>query len=297
MKTVIKLSLILLIAVINLNARDYRPTVLIRANWGSADAEFGLRLEAEGNCPQALAVADDGTLAILDPVNNRVQLFSPKGRWQGKFPIASGIFDIGFQRNQVILLAPYDYFVARYSRDGELIEKTNINRQIVLIDGLRVGEDDVGVQTIDQVQYSVNKNSPPEQIASAKPGASSRIAGQSVQTQWIAPRQGQVIIKNKRSAKTQSILIATDAELGSLVFLDSDLNGNIFVRKELFSADGTTYFEVDKFDLNGALRATIRIEHENIVMPFKPITIDQHGNIYFLEINSDGFSVIQWQEK
>ncbi|HEX9974071.1 MAG TPA: hypothetical protein VGD14_18520, partial [bacterium] len=70
-----------------------------------------------------------------------------------------------------------------------------------------------------------------------------------------------------------------------------------FVRKELFSDDDKPYFEVDKFDRNGALRATVKIEHENIVMPFKPITVDQQGNVYFLEIKSDSFSVIQWQEE
>ena len=297
MKTAIKISLILLIAITNLNARDYRSTVLLRASWGSADGEFGLRLEAEGNCPQALAVADDGSLAILDPVNNRIQFFSPKGRWQGKFSIASGIFDIGCQRDQVIALAPYDYYVARYRRDGKLIEKMNINRQIALIDGLRVGAEDVGVQTIEQVQYSISKTNLAQQIASARPGASSRIVGQSVQTQWLTPHQGQMIIKNEKSSKTQSILITTDVELGSLVFLDSDLGGNIFVRKELFSAEGTPFFEVDKYDPNGALQTTIRIEHKNIVAPFKPITVDKQGNVYFLEIKPDGFSVIQWQEK
>ncbi|MCU0645490.1 MAG: hypothetical protein MUC94_14695 [bacterium] len=54
MKTGLKFLFIVLILIANLQAGNYQSTGLIRANWGSADAEFGLQLEAEGNCPQAL---------------------------------------------------------------------------------------------------------------------------------------------------------------------------------------------------------------------------------------------------
>lgn len=297
MKSGLTFLFLVLILIISLQAGEYQSRALIQAKWGNADSEFGLQLEAEGNCPQALAVADDGSLVILDPVNQRVQMFSHDGKWIGQFAIASGIFDIGFQRDQVVVLAPYDYFVARYSRDGKYIEKMNINRQITLIDGLRIGAEAIGIQTLEQVQYSISESSLVQQIESAKQGIGTRIAGMKIRTQWIDPHQGKIIIEDEASGKIQSITVANQDELGSLVVLDCDMNGNVFLKKELFSADGSPYFEVAKFDRNGALQATIRIEHENIVMPFKPITIDSQGNVYFLEIKSDRFSVIQWQEK
>ncbi|HEX9972773.1 MAG TPA: hypothetical protein VGD14_11940, partial [bacterium] len=142
MKTVLGISLIVLISIANLSAGDYQPTILLRANWGEADGELGLRLEAEGNCPQALAVDEDGNLAILDPVNQRVQLFSPDGKWSGKFAITSNSFDIQVQNHQFLLLAPYDYSVARYSRDGKFIEKIMIDRKIEMIDGFHADEND-----------------------------------------------------------------------------------------------------------------------------------------------------------
>ncbi|MCU0645489.1 MAG: hypothetical protein MUC94_14690 [bacterium] len=241
-------------------------------------------------------MADDGTLGILDPVNQRVQLFSPDGNWIGKFAIAINAFDIQFQNQELLILAPYDHAVIRYSRFGKLIEKMAIDRNIELIDGLHTRENEVFVQTIEQIQYSITKNQV-QQIESAKQGASTRIPGVRIRTQWINAHQGNMIIEDERTGKAQSITIASQDELGSLVFLDSDMNGNIFVRKELFSAAGKPYFEVAKFDRNGALLTAIKIEHENIVTPFKPITVDKHGNVYFLEIQSDGFSVIRWQEE
>jgi hypothetical protein len=297
MKTGLKFLFIVLILIVNLHAGDFQSRVLIQAKWGNADEEFGLRLEAEGNCPQALAVDQDGNLAILDPVNKRVQLFSPEGKWSGNFAIAANSFELRFQNSQLLILAPYDYAITRYTSDGKFIEKIRIDRTIEMIDGFHAGENDVFIRTIDQAEYAINKQRSAQQTQSAKPGASTSIPGVRIQTQWIDPSQGKLLIENEKSGKTQSIVISTHDELGSLVFLDSDLAGNIYVRKELFSSAGKPYFEIDKFDRNGTLRATIRIEHENIVMPFKPITIDRHGNIYFLEIKSEGFALLQWQEK
>lgn len=296
MKISLNFLFIVLILIANLHAGNYQSTVLIRANWGNADEEFGLLLEAEGNCPQALAVDQDGNLAILDPVNKRVQLFSPVGKWSGNFAIAANSFDIQFQNSQLLILAPYDYSIVRYTRDGKFVEKNLIDRKIPFIDGLRVTENDVFVRTIEQVEHAINKQRTTQQIQSAKPGASTSIPGVRILTQWIDRTQGKLLIENVKSGKTQSIVIATQDELGSLVFLDSDQDGNIYVRKELFATAGKPYFEIDKFDPDGKLSATLRIEHENMVMPFKPITIDRQGNIYFLSIESNGFEVIQWQE-
>lgn len=297
MKLCLKILLIMLIAIASLHAQNYQHSVLIRTKWGSTDGEFGLRLEAEGNCPQALAVADDGMLAILDPVNQRVQLFSPKGKWSGKLAISSNAFDIQFQNQELLILAPYDNVVTRYSHDGNLMGKILIDRTIEMIDGLRSNAKEVFVQTIDQEQYVIHQTGQVQQMALAQRGMSARMPGFRVQTRWIDSHQGEIIIEDETSRKIQSIIITTDDELGSIIFLDSDWLGNFFVRNELFLATGSPYFEVAKFDRNGALRATIKIEHDNIVMPFKPISVDQRGNVYFLEIKSTGFSVIRWQEK
>ncbi|MDZ7342251.1 MAG: hypothetical protein ONB27_12915 [candidate division KSB1 bacterium] len=277
-------------------ASDYQPRPFIAAAWGNANGEFALSLEAEGNCPQALAVAEDGSIAILDAVNRRVQFYSRAGKWLGAIGIISGAFDIQLRNQEVRVLAPFDQFVSRYRRDGQLIEKIAINPKIQMIDGLGGSEDGIVVRTIEQMQYSLTPNQA-QQIQSARSGSSTRIPGVRIRTQWIDSHRGNLTIEQEASRKIQTVTITTQDELGSLVFLDSDRSGNFYVREELFSPDGKPYFEVVKFDGNGTLLATIKIEHENLVMPFKPITIDQYGNIYFLKISADGFLVIQWQER
>lgn len=272
---------------------DSQPTKIIQAPWGRGDGEFGLQLEAEGNCPQALAVADDGSLAILDAVNQRVQLYAANGIWNGKFSITSNSFDIRFQEHELLVLAPYDHAVFRYRRDGQLIEKITLHPRIQMIDGLGVGDPEPVVQTIDQVQYVITPNHA-QQMESARLGANTRFPGVRIRTEWVDPHQGKIIIERKTAAKTQSVVVAAQDELGSLVFLDTDHYGNVYVRQELFNSAGNSYFEVDKLDRNGHLLASITIPNQNIVAPFKPITIDGEGNVYFLQVDAAGLTVIRW---
>ena len=278
-------------------AGDYTSEKMISANWGQGDSDFGLIREAEGNCPQSLTFDKDSNLAILDLVNKRVQRFSPGGKWLGTFRISSQAFDIQFMDDHLILLAPYDYLVEKYNQHGELIERVNINRKLGFIDGMSIIGNEIFVQTIEQVQFNMSEKSLEMQLESGKQGFSSKIPDLRFRTKWIDPHQGFLMLENQRSGKSKTITINTQDELGSLVFLNTDKYGNIYLRKELFTPDGKSYFEVDKLDEDGNQLSTVQIANENIVAPFKPITIDQDGNIYFLEIKSQGFSVIRWQER
>jgi hypothetical protein len=60
-------------------------TLLITLPWGSGDGQVGLRAPAEGltQGPEALAVAPDGRVAVLDSVNRRVLFLDPAGQVAG----------------------------------------------------------------------------------------------------------------------------------------------------------------------------------------------------------------------
>lgn len=288
---------VILILVTSIHAGDYQSQKIISANWGQQDGEFGLIMEAEGNCPQSLAIDEQGNLAILDAVNKRVQLYNSNGKWIGKFAVSLNAFEIRSEADRFVLLAPYDYLIEQYNHEGNLIEKMKINNKIEFVDGLRIAGNDIFVQTVDQAQFNVTEKSQSKQLESVTQGLISQIPDLRFQTRWIDTHQGQLLIENNKTGKKQTMTITTQDELGSLVFLETDQYGNIYLRKEIFAPGGKSYFEVDKLDRNGNVLSTIQIANENIVAPFKPITVDQNGDIYFLEIKSEGFSVIRWQEK
>lgn len=296
-KTLIIFSLSIILFSLKLHAGDYFPTILIETWWGEQDGEFGLMIEAEGNCPQSLAIDEEGNLAILDAVNKRIQIYSSDGKWIGKFAISSNAFDIEYENKAFCLLAPYDYSIEKYNQDGKLIEKISINRKIEFLDGLRISDQKVFVRTVEQLQYRADEKSQQSQLQSVQNGLTGHISDIRFQTRWNDPHKGYLIIDDQKSAKRQTISISTQDELGSIVFLDTDKKGNIYIRKELFSQNGKSYFEIDKFDTEGVLLSSLQIENDNLVAPFKPITIDREGTIYFLDIQPERFAVIRWQEQ
>jgi len=297
-KYFINLFLFLFLMTFQSFAGQYRPVRLIEARWGDKPGEFGLTLEAEGNCPQSLTVDASGNLAILDPVNRRVQRYSAEGKWLAAFHINCRAFDIRVLNDRFILLAPYDYQIEQYDRDGNLIEKIDIDPGIDLLDGLRVSGDKIFVQTSEQLLYDVSERSSTKQAPAMTRGLrGQRDPGWKFQTRWLGSHQGLLIAENSRTGNRRTITINSPDELGSLIFLDTDKYGNIYLRAEIFAADGKSCFEVIKLTGEGNQLSRLRIVNENIVAPFKPITIDQEGNIYFLEIKTEGFSVIRWTEQ
>ena len=278
-------------------AGDYISTTLIETSWGKEDNMFGISFEAEGNCPQSLDVDEKGNLAIVDLANKRIQFYSFNGNWKGNFSINSNPFDIKFLNGNIALLAPYDFLIETFSRKGILINDIAISRKIDLIDGLRANQDQISIQTIEQKQYMVNsKTTQLMQLQSQQQGLQSHIPEVRFQTRWVDSHTGKLIIIDEQTNSERIILLTTKARLGSVVFLDTDEDGYIYVRKELFDKKNKSFFEVDKIDFSGTLNNSIKIKNENIISPYRPITVDKKGNIYVLQIHEEKFSVIKWFE-
>ena len=168
------LILLTIVFAIDIHAGDYQSQKIISTSWGQQDGEFGLIMEAEGNCPQSITVDNEGNLAILDLVNKRIQRYSPDGEWLGKFKFTSQAFDTHVMKGSYILLAPYDYLIEQYNQEGKLIEKLNVNRKIEFIDGLRMSGNDIFVQTVEQTQYNISKKTQAKQLESVQQGLSAQ---------------------------------------------------------------------------------------------------------------------------
>jgi hypothetical protein len=67
-------------------------TPLVTLPWGEGDGQVGLSRPAEGLArgPEALAVAPDGRIAVLDSVNRRVVILDSAGTFQATFSIPLG---------------------------------------------------------------------------------------------------------------------------------------------------------------------------------------------------------------
>ncbi len=64
-------------------------TLLVNLPWGEGPGQVGLARPSEGLCrgPEALRVANDGRLVILDSVNRRLVLLAPDGSFLANWPV------------------------------------------------------------------------------------------------------------------------------------------------------------------------------------------------------------------
>ncbi len=64
-------------------------SLLVNLPWGEGPGQVGLARPSEGLCrgPEALAVADDGRIIILDSVNRRLVLLAPDGSFLANWPV------------------------------------------------------------------------------------------------------------------------------------------------------------------------------------------------------------------
>jgi len=280
------------------SAEEYESVTMIVARWGSGTGEFGLSLEAEGNCPQAISVDARGNLAILDAVNRRVQLYSSLGNWLKNIPVTIQAFDVTYVDDRIFVLDPYHYFIEEFNHIGKPIRKIEINRKIDMIDGLRFDGNQVCIQTYEQKQYCVgSSHSKTVQIQSERVGLSGKIRDIRFQTRWVNKHEGVLLIEDDPSKNSRTIPIHCNEPLGSIIFLDTDKYGHIFLRLELFDEEGQSSFEIRKLNVNGESVATFRIENINRVMPYRPITLDSDGNVYSMQIMDQGFFVVKWRVK
>ncbi|MFZ5516375.1 MAG: hypothetical protein ACOY90_07035 [Candidatus Zhuqueibacterota bacterium] len=292
-------GLILLVMIVSFaGAEEYEPVTMIVAKWGNGIGEFGLRLEAEGNCPQSISVDARGNLAILDAVNRRIQLYSTLGNWLKSIPVTIQAFDVKYVDDRIFILDPYNYFIEEFNHIGKHLRKVEINQKIDMIDGLRFDGNQVCIQTYEQKQYCVgSSNSKTVQIQSERAGLSGNSRDVRFQTRWLNQHEGALLIEDDQSKNNRTIPIHCDESIGSIIFLDTDKYGHIFIRLELFDQVGKSIFEIHKLNSKGEPVSKFRIQNSNRVMPYRPIALDSEGNVYSMQILDHGFFVVKWRVK
>lgn len=107
--------------------------IIVRAGWGSGPGQLGKLDEASRPGPMDLAVADDGTLHVLDQVNRRIQRFTPAGASWPPLPLSA-------QTAEYIALSNQGVWVLSYERQSaghilELVGRSGVHKRQALAAG------------------------------------------------------------------------------------------------------------------------------------------------------------------
>ena len=155
-------------------------SVLVTLPWGSGDGQVGLRKPTEGltQGPEALAVAPDGRIAVLDSVNHRLMLLNAAAAVAGKVSIAlrEPRFLAVDNDKLYVLDSDADRQLAAFAWDGTLLGTVTLPELTDVVTGLFATCEGPCVEVAHESAFLVGD--PAQTVATAGPGAAGLVAGQ-----------------------------------------------------------------------------------------------------------------------
>ena len=285
---------------------SYSEKVLLQTPWGSAPGQFGLLKEAEGVAPEALTVDAAGNIWVIDLVNSRVQGFRKDGQFIRTIPIQIRAMDIASGPNGLLyLFAPYDYKISVRDTLGRFKKTLFIPSSINLPEGICWGSGQLVVFTSEQKSYVLLNKSQIKTISrlpsllkiNVQPleGLKGQFGNNRYRTAWKSDNSGEVWVLNGAGQKKKELAIRPEAKLGAVRYLNSDRKGNFYILEEILPEPGKSVFYIQRFSSDGKTIAKVDIQNKNIADVHKPVTIDANGNIYFIRVFAESFSILKWE--
>lgn len=277
----------------------YIPEIVIRAPWGKAPKGFGLIEEAEGVGPQSLCIDADLNIYVVDLVNRCVQKFDSAGHYISKIDFDIRAHDVTVDdTGNVYVLAPYDNIIKKYDVKGDWLTTYRIAKKIEQIDALIVRNADVVVRTAKQDEYLIATGkgtlNSRDQLNTVKKGISGMNGNLRYETFWINDHTGKFLVLDDKGEKLKEVLVSTKNSLGSIVFINSDRKGQLYLLLTTFDKDGYAQLKVLKYNQKGELMAAIKLPSRYFTYCYKKVVVDRYGNVYQLLTTEDGVTVIKW---
>ncbi len=134
-------------------------TVLVTLPWGAGAGQVGLAKADEGltRGPEALAIAPDGRVAVLDSVNRRVVLLDPVGKYLGKISLklAQPRFLAVDDECLYVLDPDTARMLSTYSWSGKLIEMVELPTFEDVVTGLFATSAGAFVEVAHRASYAL----------------------------------------------------------------------------------------------------------------------------------------------
>ncbi len=287
------------------------PTAVVRGAWGSHLGEFGRTTESEANPegPMSFALAPDGTVAVLDQRNRRVQRFVA-GR-------AVTTADLDNEAAQDLALTPSGALVVLdrlgastltvYGPDGRATAPIALRGGAITEGGAVTGvfADAQGIyverehREVVRVADANGREDPDRPTLWGRP---SRDGAQLLRASIEDPARGVLrvsVAARANGAMDWSSTVSTDAPVLYLAMLDSDARGRVYVAAATGRAspdgarDVATF--VARLDGAGAVEATMTLPAlaggDEV---FRPMRVDDEGAVYVMAPSREGVEITRY---
>ncbi|MBA3035484.1 MAG: hypothetical protein FP814_03220 [Desulfobacterium sp.] len=290
----------------NNDFHNYREKLAISVEWGAKAGRFGLAIPAEGEIvgPRTFAIDDNGYIHIFDSIKKNIKVFNSKGIFQksvGKN--LPGYSLVVYRKNYYFLDGENIY---KYNLSGISEETYPIAPALTLYEGyaqwMRIDDyGDLYVKAQGKT-YRICKNigrrnavlSEDAQVKSERNGTPNNSG-----TYWfkLAKKNSKhfnLRIHDKQGNPVNDFPIETADTFGSVIFLDQDENGVIYLETKRIGADGIAHLEIRRYLDNGRLIQSVELPNSYYTIVYKKIVVDKKGALYQLQTAPSGVKIVKW---
>ena len=289
-------------------------TVVVKGSWGAGPGQFGRRHDPESSPegPMAIAAAGHGELAIVDEINRRVDRYTPDGKRSTISLGGDTAQDVALGKDGVtaVLDRLADKNVQVFGADGKLKNEVSLEGKGVPEGGGVTGlfADDGGLyverahEAVVRVADGSGQSDPSRPELQGRPSRDGRLLLAALVGDHA---QGQLFV---RAADRQTGLerwqraLLLGTPILHLLALDSDRQGNVYVAVDVGREGPNPPYAItdekiviERLSGGGEPRGALELPAlPSADESFRPITVDDDGNVYVMAATDSGLTVTRY---
>lgn len=284
------------------------PDILVAGGWGAADGEFGLLSpEGEGSRegPMSFAVDRQGVIYVLDQVNGRVQVFDSRGQRVGVVRIVQRTADNLAVDNHGALYV-FDIWTGHklaVYRKGRLVQERPIASDLAAISEVFAVGGDIFVEddstgNLYRVATSRGILPPESQRQVALPGRPAGLPNRFVRLSGRTATTAYIIVSDADGDPKMGITVHSRREL-SPDATGADDNGNLYLVSQVVRKAGlesvAAQFSILRLTSDGVNSGELDVPIAQYAPSRRPFFIGANGDVYQMQSDKDGLSIVRWQ--
>ena len=279
----------------------YKRTVVARLGYGSGATSIGLSTGAgrRPSGPMSFSVDAAGTIYVSDNVNGRVQVYSGQGSHARSLKVDGYVYDLTTGgANDLYLLGSDGAVVIQDATTGKTKAKGSAAGSAEELGKLRLANGQLTLETPRQVAYPITVGQPGSmQILSSKAQADGQGKGAPTRSQdryTTNYRDGGHLYRLDSKGKTLQDIALRLSDIATIVFLQEDRAGNVYVQVERVS-NGQVKVEIRQFSKKGELVSVVPIDSIDYVPMTRSTIVTDDGTIYQLVPSAQGITLVKYK--
>ena len=280
----------------------YKRSVIANLAYGTGASSIGLSLGSDKHPvgPSSFAVDSSGNLLVSDNVNGRVQVFSSQGSLVRSLKVDTYVYDLAAGSGSDLYLLGADGSVVVEDAVTGIVKAEGATAGAVAeeLGQLRVSNGQLTLESPRQVAYplGVSQNGGMALLSSQEQQSGEhKGAGVSQDRYTTSYRDGGHVYRLDDNGNIVQDIALRLPDVESVVFLQEDRAGNIYVQVERASDNGQVSVEVRQLSKKGDLITVVPIDRVDYVPMTRSTVVTEDGTIYQLVPTARGVALVKYQ--